>query len=241
MHSLNFCQMVGAFRNVYFPDILLYNFYQGFRFSQFSFFFNIFKHTLPQDYIEPNQPDTLIPDGNLSRNAGFSLTLWIVLIALLIIGIVVIYILFICYEFVEPPGIRLILRLFISLFSLTLLNITFYSVVEVSYHTRYELHSSLYASNFGGSIFLLILIPILIGVFYLHNHMTYFSDQLEHLYSLRETSQLLLIYFQGIILGISVDRYYTVTVIMLEIIWFLFNIMLYIDEDWTYNLKHYII
>jgi len=75
---------------------------------------------------------------------------------------------------------------------------------------------------------------------YVHNHFTYVSDQLEHLYSLRECSQLMLSYFQAIVLAVSIDKYYTVLLIALELLWFGWNIILYPPEYWTNNLRHYI-
>lgn len=80
------------------PDGALFNFYKGFRFCHFSWWFNMFAGTLPPDYVEPYQPATLIPDGNLTRNAGFTFSFWIILILLLGIAIGVIYLLFYCNE-----------------------------------------------------------------------------------------------------------------------------------------------
>lgn len=45
---------------------------------------------------------------------------------------------------------------------------------------------------------------------------------------------------QGIIMGISIERYYTVALIGVELLWFVFNISLWTDVHWTDNIKHYV-
>ncbi len=84
----------------------------------------------------------------------------------------------------------------------------------MSYHKEYPRHKSIYNSNFVGSILLVIVVPLLIAAFSAHNFLTYLSDHLEHLYSLRELSQLVQIFLQGIILALSLETYYTVFLIV---------------------------
>jgi|JI6StandDraft_1071083.scaffolds.fasta_scaffold69910_2 hypothetical protein len=125
---------------------------------------------------------------------------------------------------------------------LTFINVTFFSIVELTYHSRdgYYPHQGIYDANFAGSIVVIFLIPLMIAGSYVHNHFTYFSDDLEHLYSLRECSQLMLNFFQAVVLAVSINSYYTVLVLVLELIWFGWNILLYPAGHWTENLKHYI-
>lgn len=244
LHSLHFCQMVAMFYTVYrSPDGRLYNFLKGFRFSHFSWWFTMFSHTLPTGYVEPYQPATLIPDGNIVRNAGFSFSLWIILVAVAVIALVVVYILYWRNEtYPEPPGVRIVLRLLTLFMGLTFMNITFFSVVELVYHDSdgYYPFQGTYTAGFVCSIVMLVLIPLMIAGSYIHNHFTYFSDELEHLYSLRECSQLALNYFQAIVLAVSIDKYYTVCIFAFEILWFGWNILLWSPDHWTDNLKHYV-
>lgn len=98
---------------------------------------------------------------------------------LLVIAIAIVYILFYCdVTYPEPPAVRMILRLFIFFMGLTFLNITYYSVVELLYHSSdgYYPHQSVYLANFGCSIAMLLLIPLMIAGAYVHQHFTYFSD-----------------------------------------------------------------
>lgn len=155
----------------------IYSFLQGFRFSHFSFFWNAFSSLIPPDYTETNHPESLVPDGNLLRQAGFSLTLQLFLLLFFGLALMVSYIVF-CYKrLLEPPYIRRILRILIMLMSLCFMNEVFCSVCQVRYHhTQNPKYPGLYNGSFGGSIFLLVFIPLLMAGAFTHYYLTYFQD-----------------------------------------------------------------
>lgn len=129
LHSLNFCQLVGMFQYVQETNSLSYNFYQGFRVSHLGFLLNPLKSLLNEDYLEPRHPTIFMYDGNLVRNAGHSIFFWMTILALLLIAMAVIFTVYYTCRLLEPPFFRMSFRLFILLFSITIMNIVFFSMV----------------------------------------------------------------------------------------------------------------
>jgi len=75
---------------------------------------------------------------------------------------------------------------------------------------------------------LVVLVPALMSAVLYHYYKTYNSDVLEHYYTLREGSLFLIIYAQAIIMCLSVGKPLVgLFLIPLEIVWFVFNYMLY--------------
>lgn len=68
-------------------------------------------------------------DGNLVRNAGHSIFFWMTILALLLIAMAVIFTVYYTCRLLEPPFFRMSFRLFILLFSITIMNIVFFSMV----------------------------------------------------------------------------------------------------------------
>lgn len=106
------------------------------------------------------------------------------------------------------------------------------------HYDRYVGYPGTYRGNFIASIILLIFIPIVLMGFHLHNHFTYVSDEWEMLYTLRETSMFAQSYVQGIILALSIQKYYVLGLLVVEIMWFFFNWLLITDD--RDNVKYYV-
>lgn len=47
-------------------------------------------------------------------------------------------------------------------------------------------------------------------------------------------------FFQAIVLAVSIDQYLTILLLVFELLWFGWNILLYPVVHWSDNLKHYI-
>jgi len=54
-----------------------------------SFFPNFFSSLVPSDYVEITNQQSLVPDANLIRNAGFIFSYQIIIIGCLLAGILV--------------------------------------------------------------------------------------------------------------------------------------------------------
>ena len=242
LHSLNFVQVSALFQKVALLPEATYSFLKGFRFSHLSFFWNPFNLLIPSSYIQGNQPESLAPDVNFLRQAGFSIAFQLLAIILLLITLSISYYVFYCNRLDEPPMIRKILRIFILLMSICFMNEIFCAVCAVRYHhTVPPNNPRLYSSSFGASVFFLVTIPLLIVGIFVHYYLTYLQNKDEHLYTLRETSQLLQIYFQGVILGLSVSKYTTLFLLGLEAVWILFNLFLDPKRDPMYRIRLYVV
>lgn len=73
-----------------------------------------------------------------------------------------------------------------------------------------------------------------------HYYLTYVQDFDENLYTFREGVQLFQIYFQGVILGLSVEKYTTLFLILIEGGWLAFNILLDLTREGDYKFRLYL-
>lgn len=69
----------------------MYNFLEGFGFANLNFLPSFFNGAIPKDYVEYPAERSLTPDGNLIRNAGFSLSFIIIVIGLIVLAFIVSY------------------------------------------------------------------------------------------------------------------------------------------------------
>ena len=69
----------------------MYHFLNGFGFMHFLMLPNFFYGTIPQGYVEYPAEKSIIPDANFIRNAGGSISLWLIVLAIMIIACIISY------------------------------------------------------------------------------------------------------------------------------------------------------
>ena len=224
---LNFIQVVYLFKFTQLHHEGMYHFLNGFGFMHFLMFPNFFYSAIPSGFIEYPVEKSLIPDGNFVRNAGSSISFC--LIALLVTGIasIVSYAVYKSKELEEMPQIRKITRIGILAAHVTFLNIiftTFNYLVQPSVSNNWPFSNSCRV----GAVITLILVILLCAGIVFHFYKTYNSDVLEHYYTLREACHLLLIICQAFIFAFAIGKpLICLSLIVLEVIWLIFNYMLY--------------
>ena len=91
---LNFIQVVYLFKFTQLYPEGMYHFLNGFGYMHFLMFPNFFYSTIPSSYIEYPHEKSLMPDGNFIRNAGSSISLLLIAIALTITASIISYTIF---------------------------------------------------------------------------------------------------------------------------------------------------
>jgi hypothetical protein len=206
-----------------------YFFLNGFGISHLSFFPNFFSGLIPEFYVETPVEKTLVPDGNLLRNAGSTFSYQIVVIGLFSIGVIASLCLWKARNSNEPPLMRLIARMGFLLFHIGYMGELFSAMVQlIQPHSSQQEYASFAAANVGCSYLILLGVPILMAAAVYHFYATYNSDVLEHYYTLREAGLYLLIYAQSLVMCLAVGKpLLGLFLIALEGVWFVFNYQLY--------------
>lgn len=89
LHIFNFGQVCYLFKYASMLESGGYFFLNGFGISHLNFFPNFFSGLISPYYVETEVEKTLIPDGNLLRNAGFTFSFQLIVLGLLAISAVV--------------------------------------------------------------------------------------------------------------------------------------------------------
>lgn len=94
LHMLNFIQVVYLFKYTRLQEEGMYHFLNGFGFMHFLMFPNFFYSTIPSGFVEYPAEKCLIPDGNFVRNAGSSISLCLVAMAVTGIASIISYVVY---------------------------------------------------------------------------------------------------------------------------------------------------
>lgn len=124
---------------------------------------------------------------------------------------------------------RKIVRIGVLLLMIGFMNELFFAFVQIIQPSSIQPEfKGFYNSCAGCSYMLIFLVPlIMIGICY-HYYQTYNSDVLEHYYTLREACLFFYIYGQAVIMCLAVGKPLVgFFLILLEILWFGFNFLLY--------------
>lgn len=89
LHAFNFAQVCYLFKFTNLLNEGQYFFLNGFGIAHLSFFPNFFKEAIPPFYVENPIENSLIPDGNLLRNSGFTFSFQLLFLVILIISIII--------------------------------------------------------------------------------------------------------------------------------------------------------
>lgn len=194
-----------------------------------GFFSNFFASLIPEYYVEYPVQKSLVPDGNLIRNAGNSLSYQLVVIGAFLLAIIVSFAVQKKNELEEPPHIRKIMRVGILLFSIGFMNEVFFSFVQLIQPAAFPPDTdNFHNGNIILAFLIVFLIPAIMAAVIYHFYKTYNSDVLEHYYTLREASYFLLVYLQSLVMAIGVGKPLVgLVLIAFEIIWFVYNFSLY--------------
>jgi hypothetical protein len=120
LHALNFAQVCFLFKFTAAFSEGGYFFLDGFGIANLTFFPNFFPP--PDYYVETPVEKSLIPDGNLFRNAGCSLSFQIVALGILLVAVLTSLAVQHKKGLEEPPQIRKIMRLGVLLVGFGFLN-----------------------------------------------------------------------------------------------------------------------
>lgn len=150
----------------------------------FSFFPSFF--SVPNYYIEIPFEKSLLPDGNLIRNAGHTFLHQLIVIGITAVALLASVLYSRSNSLPEYVHFRKILRLGILFLQLGFMNELFFAFVQlIQPCTVQSDYKSYYDASLGLSYMVVFLVPLVMTAVIYHYYQTYNSDVLEHFYTLR--------------------------------------------------------
>jgi hypothetical protein len=185
MHTFNFGQVCYLFKYASKGlDAGAYFFLNGFGIAHLSFFPSFF--SVPNYYIEIPFEKSLLPDGNLIRNAGHTFSHQLIVIGITAVALLASVLYSRSNSLPEYVHFRKILRLGILFLQLGFMNELFFAFVQlIQPCTVQSDYKSYYDASLGLSYMVVFLVPLVMTAVIYHYYQTYNSDVLEHFYTLR--------------------------------------------------------